>query len=318
MSTPERNVVTGAFGYTGKYIARRLLELGKEVRTLTGHPDRPNPFGTEVKAFPFSFDRPDELRRSLEGASTLYNTYWIRFPYGSVTYERAVRNTRTLIKAAEDAGVRRIVHVSITNACARSPLPYFRGKGVLEEAIAASNLSYAIIRPTVVFGDEDILINNIAWLVRRFPVLAIPGSGEYRLQPIYVRDMAEICVRAGGSGDNAAIDAVGPETYSYNELVGLIAAKIGRGGRVKLAHVPPGMVLLLGRLAGYMLGDVVITRDEIDGLMSNLLVSRAPPTGATRLSAWLGENGATVGSRYASELARHYRVTEPYLRTPLS
>ena len=305
METPEVNVVTGAFGYTGKYITRRLLARGVQVRTLTGHPGRPNPFGPQVYVYPFNFDRPDELAKSLEGATTLYNTYWVRFNYGSVTFERAVENTRILIRAAEEAGVRRIVHISITNASPDSPLPYFRGKGLVEEAIKGSRLSHAIIRPTVIFGAEDILINNIAWLLRRYPIFTIFGRGDYRLQPVYVEDVADLAVETGRREDNLVVDAVGPEVYTFEELVRLMAEKLGR--KIRLVHVRPGLGLALGRLIGRTVGDVLITEDEIKGLMANLLVSAGAPTCPTRFSAWLEENAAALGTRYASELARHYR-----------
>jgi NADH dehydrogenase len=305
METPEVNVVTGAFGYTGQYITRRLLARGVRVRTLTGHPGRPNPFGPQVRVYPFHFDRPTELVRSLEGATTLYNTYWVRFNYGAVTFERAVENTRTLIRAAEEAGVRRLVHISITNASPDSPLPYFRGKGLVEEAVKGSRLSHAIIRPTVIFGAEDILINNIAWLLRRFSVFAIFGRGDYRLQPVYVEDVADLAVETGRREDNLVVDAAGPEVYTFEELVRLTAEKLGR--KVRLVHVRPGLGLALGRLIGRAVGDVLITADEIKGLMTNLLVSPGPPTCLTRFSAWLERNASVLGIRYASELARHYR-----------
>ncbi|GFP42851.1 hypothetical protein HKBW3C_01975 [Candidatus Hakubella thermalkaliphila] len=173
METPELNVVTGAFGYTGKYITRKLLSMGKRVRTLTGHPARQNPFGDQVSIFPFNFDKPSQLVKSLQGAITLYNTYWVRFSQGQITFDKAIQNTKTLIQAAQEAGVRKIVHLSITNASEESSLPYFRGKRLLEKAIMHSKLSYAIIRPTVIFGSEDILINNIAWLLREFPVFVV-------------------------------------------------------------------------------------------------------------------------------------------------
>ncbi len=305
MEIPELNVVTGAFGYTGKYITRRLLSMGKRVKTLTGHPNRQNPFGDQVSVAPFNFDSQSELTKSLRGATTLYNTYWVRFSDGQVTFDKAIENTKTLIKAAEEAGVRRIVHVSITNASEESPLPYFRGKGLLEKAIIHSKLSYAIIRPTVIFGPEDTLINNIAWLLRRFPVFAVIGSGDYRIQPVFVEDVAEIAVSVAQRDDNIVMDAVGPEIYTFDELVRLIAAKIR--ARVWIVHSRPGLALFLSRLVGYMVNDVVLTRDEVEGLMSNLLVSESPPTGQTRLSDWLGQNAGSVGTKYASELSRHYR-----------
>ena len=299
------SVVTGAFGYTGKYITQRLLSMGKPVKTLTGHPNRPNPFGEQIGVAPLSFDDPVALVDNLQGAEVLYNTYWIRFTRGQVTFEKAIENTRTLIKAAEDAGVRRIVHVSITNASANSPLPYFRGKGLLEEAIMSSRLSYAIVRPTVIFGNEDILINNIAWFLRRFPVFPIFGSGSYRVQPIFVEDVAEIAVSAAHQSENVTIDATGPETFTFEGLIRLIATKVGSSAR--LIHVRPWLALFLSRLTGYVVRDVVLTRDEIEGLMANLLISEGPPMGQTRLSDWLEQNMGLIGVSYASELSRHYR-----------
>ncbi|MCL4370560.1 MAG: NAD(P)H-binding protein [Chloroflexi bacterium] len=301
----ELNVVTGAFGFTGKYITRRLLDRGRDVLTLTGHPGRENPFGDRVSVAPFSFDNPEALTRAMRGASVLFNTYWVRFSYGRTTYQSAIDNTRTLIRAAREASVRRVVHISITNASMDSTLPYFRGKGIVEEIVMDSGMSYAIIRPTVIFGTEGILINNIAWLLRRFPLFTIPGSGDYRLQPVYVEDVADIAVRAADGIDNLVGVAVGPEVYSYSDLVRLIAATVG--SRALLVHLPPGQVLALSELIGYLVKDVVLTRDEIDGLMAGLLVSSGPPTGRTRLSEWLAQNADRLGTRYASELARHYR-----------
>ena len=305
METAELNVVTGAFSYTGKYITQRLLSMGKRVRTLTGHPNRENPFGNEVSTSPFNFDNQSKLVKSLQGATTLYNTYWVRFPRGQVTFDKAVENTKRLIKAAEEAGIHRIVHISITNASEESAFHYFRGKGLIEKAIIHSKLSYAILRPTVIFGPEDILINNIAWLLRRFPIFVVFGSGGYRIQPVFVEDVAEMAVSAGHKDDNIVMDAVGPETYTFDELVRLIADKIHR--RPRIVHLSPGLALFLGRLIGYTLGDVMITKDEIGGLMSNLLVSEGPATGQTRLSEWLSQNADSVGAKYASELERHYR-----------
>ncbi len=305
METAELNVVTGAFGYIGKYVTRRLLSQGKRVRTLTNHPGQGDVFHQKVDIAPLDFQRPEQLVDSLRGATTLYNTYWVRFPHGQTTFESAIDNTRTLVKAALEAGIRRIVHVSITNASEDSPLPYFRGKGVVERAIMDSGLSYAIVRPTVVFGDEDILINNMAWLLKRFPLFAMFGSGDYRLQPVYVEDLAQIAVDAGQQSDDMVLDAVGPEVYTFEELVRLIAARTR--SRARIVRLRPGLALLLGKLMGYGVRDVIVTRDEVRGLMSSLLLSQGPPTGQTRLSDCLEQHAETVGRRYASELARHYR-----------
>ena len=305
IETKELNVVTGAFSFTGRYIAQRLLSMGDNVRTLTNRPESENPLGPQVEAFPLNFDKAGELTDSLRGAKTLYNTYWIRFARSRVSFDRAVENSRTLIKAAEEAGIRQIVHISITNPSADSTLPYFRGKALVEEAITQSKLSYTIVRPTVIFGLEGILINNIAWLLRRFPIFVVPGSGDYQIQPVFVEDVAEMAVNAGHQDNNAIIDAVGPETFTFNELVSLIASRIN--SRAGILNVRPKLAYSLARLIGCAVRDIVITRDEVDGLMSNLLISKGEPTAPTRFSVWLGQNANKVGRRYISGLERRYR-----------
>lgn len=305
MIDAQTSIVTGAAGYTGKYITRLLLERGQRVVGLTGHPDRPSPFGDRVRVAAFDFDRPEQLARTMCGATTLYNTYWVRFSHRRTTFERAVENTKTLLRAAEAAGVQRVVHVSITNPSLDSSLAYFRGKAELEDFIRASRLSHAILRPTVLFGREDILINNIAWLLRRMPVFLVPGRGEYRLQPVYVEDMAELAVAAGERDDDVTMDAVGPEAYSFIELVRMIAAAVG--SRTKLLCAPPSLALWCSRAIGLLTRDVVLTRDEVSGLAADLLVSDDPPTCSTKLSDWVRENAGALGTEYHSELGRHYR-----------
>ena len=298
------HVVTGAFGYTGKYITELLLSMGRSVRTLTGHPERSNPFGDRVDVARFDFDDRAKLTEHLAGASTLYNTYWVRFPRGDVTFDRAVRNTQTLIGAAKDAGVRRLVHVSITNPSEDSPFAYFRGKAAIERMIQGSGLSHAIVRPTVIFGKEDILLNNIAFVLRRFPFFGIPGSGTYRVRPVSVEDLAAICVEVGQPGKNVVINAVGPETFTFEELVRVIARTVG--SRARIIHVPPAVALAAARLIGLVVRDVVVTKDELEGLMANLVVTDGPATGQRRLSDWLADHASNVGRTYASEVSRHY------------
>ncbi len=299
------DVVTGAFGYTGKYITQRLLGMGRRVKTLTEHPLRSNPFGEGISIAGFDFDRPERLTDSLRGASVFYNTYWVRFPHGAVTFDTAIENTKTMLRAAKEAGVRRFVHISVANPSEDSPLDYFRGKAVLERCVAESGLSYAIVRPTVVFGKEDILINNIAWLLRKFPVFVIPGNGRYRVQPVFVEDVADLAVNAGQTDQNVTLDAAGPEVFSFNELVRTIADAVGSHARI--VHLPAAAAVATARVIGWLLGDVPLTGPEAKALMGNLLVSAGPPTGATRFTDWLRANAGTLGSEYASELARHYR-----------
>ncbi len=309
--TQELHVITGAFGYSGKYIAARLLKEGQRVRTITNSPNRPNPFGDQVGAFPFNFDAPEKLVESLRGATVLYNTYWVRFNYRTdFKHALAVENTRKLFDAAKQAGVQRIVHVSITNPSEDSPLEYFSGKATLERALIESGLSYAILRPTVVFGKEDILINNIAWALRHLPMFGVFGDGAYKLQPIYVDDLAALAVTQGKSRENCVIDAIGPETFTYRELVRTLGDIIG--ARRPIIPVPPWFGYAVGAAISRMQGDVFITREEIDGLMRGLLCTDSPPAGATRLTDWARANAATLGVKYASELARRKNRAASY------
>ncbi len=302
--TSAVHAVTGAFGYSGRYIAQRLLDAGRDVVTLTNASSRRDPFGGRVRAFPLRFDQRDKLVDALSGVSVLYNTYWVRFNHRMFTLRQAVDNTNTLFDAAREAGVRRIVHVSITNPSAGSHLEYFRGKADIERALEKSGIGHAILRPTVLFGNEDILINNIAWILRHFPVFGVFGDGRYRLQPIYVDDLARLAVEQGEQADDVVIDAIGPETFTYRELVTTIGRLIGHPRPV--VPVPPTVAYYMALAAGKVLGDVVTTRDEIQGLMEGLLYVDAPSAGTTRLTTWVAEHKSSLGIRYASELARRH------------
>ncbi len=311
MSTQQIHTVTGAFGYSGKYIAYRLLDKGHQVRTLTNSLQRQNPFGDKVKGDLFNFDQPDKLSKALEGVSVLYNTYWIRFNHKLFSHNMAVNNTLTLFKCAQEAGVKRIVHVSITNPLEETELEYFRGKAILEKALKESGLSYAILRPGVIFGKEDILINNIAWLLRRFPIFGVFGDGRYRLQPIYVDDLAQLAVEQGEQEENVIINAIGPETFTYNELVEQIGVIIDK--KRPLISVPPAMGYIVGSIIGKIVGDVLITRQEIEGLMADLLYVETPATGKTKLTSWSKEHAAWLGKNYASELSRRKDRVREYV-----
>jgi NADH dehydrogenase len=305
-----RIAVTGAFGYSGRYITERLLQAGHDVITLTNSLNRPNPFGTKVKAFPFHFDAPEKLREALRGVSTLINTYWVRFDHRLFTHQQAVANTKVLFSAAKEAGVRRIVHLSITHPDSTSALPYFRGKAELETSLSALGLSYCILRPTVLFGKEDVLINNIAWSLRHLPVVGMFGKGDYRLQPIYVDDLAQAVVQKASEEQDEIIEAIGPETFTYRELLATIAAALGV--KRPIVSVPPTIGYWSCRLIGLWVGDIVITREEIQGLMEGRLHVDAPPLGATRLTDWIARHRDTLGRRYTSEMARRVDRSSKY------
>jgi NADH dehydrogenase len=299
------DVVTGAMGYIGRYITAKLFESGRTVKTITTHVDKPNPFGGLVRVFPYNFEHPELLEETLKGAETLYNTYWVRFERGTTTFSGAVENTKILFQSAAAAGVKKIVHISVTNPSLDSTLPYYRGKALQEEALRGLGLPYSIVRPTLVFGKEDILVNNVAWLIRKFPLFPIFGDGQYKVQPVFVGDLAGIAVDCGRKYESETIDAIGPETFTFEELAHLIAKAVSRN--VAFMKFPPRLGILLGKLIGLFIRDVILTNDELDGLMTNLLTSEQEPNGETKFSTWLEANGNTIGRSYASELDRHFR-----------
>ena len=297
------DVVTGAFSYSGRAIAQRLLENGRTVRTLTGHPQQADP-AQAIQVRPLDFSDPPTLLRDLEGVTTLYNTYWVRFAHGSTTHAQAIENSRTLFHAARQAGVQRIVHVSITNPTIESRYAYFRGKALVERALAETGVSYGILRPAILFGNDGVLLNNIAWLLRRLPVFAVGGRGEYRIRPIHVDDLANLCITAGGQPDTRVIDAVGPERPTFFELVHAIRAAVG--SRARVVRVPGALLPPLSTVLNHALHDVLLTKDEYDAMADGLADTDGPTTGPTALSEWLAEHGASLGTQYANELERHF------------
>jgi NADH dehydrogenase len=302
---PGFDVVTGAFSYTGQFIARRLLVDGRRVRTLTNHPQRPGAQDIEVDVAPLQFTDRAALVQSLRGADVFYNTYWVRFRHGGIGFGDAVANTRILMSAAAEAGVRKVVHISVSNPSVDSHLDYYAGKARTEEIVRESGLAWAVVRPTLIFGLGDILINNIAWLLRNLPVFVIPASGRYRVQPVAGEDVADIAIWAAARSENIVVDAAGPEIVSYAELVGSVAVAIGR--RPRFLHLPASLSLLGSDIVGVFVRDVVLTRQELKGLMEELLVTHAAPRGARRVDDWLLKSAASLGRNYASELDRHFR-----------
>lgn len=314
MTTPL-HVVTGALGYSGKAIAERLLARGHRVRTLTNSPDRPNPFGEALDIHPLAWTEPSRLADSMRGADTLINTYWVRFNHKHFTFDEAVANTKTLFRAAQTAGVRRIVHVSILKPGkgAALGLGYYQGKAELERDLRSLGISHAILRPGVLFGRGDILINNIAWSLRRLPVFGVFGRGDYELEPMHVDDFADLAVSqacAIPAEQSLTIDAKGPERFTFRGLAETLRHILAL--RTPIVRVPASMGLMASKVLGPLVGDVVLTREEIAGLMAGLLATDAPPTGTTRLTEWARKHATTLGTRYASEVGRRIERAKAY------
>jgi uncharacterized protein YbjT (DUF2867 family) len=298
------DIVTGAFSYSGRAIADELARRGRRVRTLTGHPERA-PGHDSIETRPLDFGDLTGLTSSLEGATTLYNTYWVRFDHDRVTHQVAVENSRALFYAARRAGVARVVHVSITHPSVDSPYSYFRGKALVERALAETGISYAILRPAILFGADAVLINNIAWLLRRLPVFAVGGRGDYRVRPIHVDDLAALAADAGQEHSDSVVDAVGPERPTFLELVSQIREAVG--AKTRVIRVPGALIPMVVHILDVVLRDVVLTREEYCAMAGGLADTSGPATGTTRVSDWLTDHGAELGRTYANDLRRHFR-----------
>jgi nucleoside-diphosphate-sugar epimerase len=165
---------------------------------------------------------------------------------------------------------------------------------------------FSIVRPTWIFGGErDVLTNNIAWILRRMPVFALPGSGRYPVQPVHVDDLARICLEVAAVDGDVIVDAAGPETMTFDELVQAIRRAVG--SRSPILHLPAPAMAAVARALGVVVRDVVLTPDEIAGLTSGLLVTRDAPLGRIAFTEWLAERSGSLGRAYANELARHFR-----------
>lgn len=304
MALKRTAAVTGAFSYTGSYIALALLKRGWRVITLTRDAARQHELQGRVKAYALDFEEPRHLQASLSGVDTLVNTYWVRFNHAGSSFDQAVENSRRLVQAAERAGVKRIVHISVSNADMRSLLPYYRGKAQVEEIVKASKLSYAILQPTLIFGKEEVLVHNIAWLLRHFPAFAVAGDGKYRVQPVFVEDLAELAAKAAGSRRNEVLPAAGPEVYTFLELVQLLRQAVG--SRALIMKTPPWLTLLMAKAIGLLVGDIALTREELQGLMEERLYVGKAGLGATRFSEWAQANKDSLGLFYRNELKRHH------------
>ena len=310
-ASAQLDVVTGGFSYSGAAIARELRAAGHRVRTLTGHPGRA-PADTDVEVRPLDFADPAGLAEALRGAHTLYNTYWVRFARGRVDHDAAVANSRVLFEAAARAGIQRVVHISITNPSLDSPYPYFRGKAQVEQSLAGTGVPCAIARPAILFGGDGVLINNIAWLLRRVPVFAVGGRGDYRVRGIHIDDLARLCVKLGAGRETVTVDAVGPQSLTFRELVDAVRAAVG--SRALVVNVPGPVVLALSRALGTALRDTLLTADEYQAMADGLADSAAPATGDTVFTEWVAKHGAELGRNYANELDRHFRLTRPPAR----
>lgn len=300
-STATTDLVTGAFGNTGRVITAGLVGKGHRVRTLTDHPD-PAADPEQVEALPHAWDDPARLAEAFDGITTLYNTYWMRLGDASGRYETATDRCIQLIDAAAGAGVERIVHISVAHPSLDSPYPYFRGKAEVEAHLKGVGVPWAAVRPALVFGGDSVLLNNLAWLLRRLPVFALAAGGDYRVRPVHVDDLARICVEAGARDVDETIDAVGPERPTFRQLVTEVRDAVG--ARTRLVGLPARLVLPASRALGMVLRDDLLSRHELLSTVEGLADTAGQATGTIEVSRWLTEHSSELGREYVNERRR--------------
>ena len=306
MNREHSVAVTGPFGFTGRAIARQLVDRGFDVVTLTRRVDHADPLARSIRSVALDFGRPANLAAALDGVATLFNTYWIRFPRGTESFERAIAESAVLLAAAREAGVGRIVHISVVGADHEAPTPYVRAKAVVEDMVRASGLEWSIVRPTLTYGPGDILVNNMAWALRRLPLYGLPGSGTYTIQPVHVDDVARICIESAHGQPGRTVDAAGPDVMPFREMVETVRSAIG--SRSVIVPMPTWGVVAAGRLLGLVVRDVVLTRDEMRELTTSFLTSSQPPLGRIGFKDWVTASADVLGRKWSSELARNYRL----------
>ena len=297
----KRIVITGAFSYTGAAVSQELLRRGYSIHSLTNR--QPLQKDNAISSAPLRFER-DYLKGELGGANTFVNTYWVRLPYAGQSFASAVKNSKMLIDAAVSAGVKRIIQVSVSNAEDGKNLGYYAGKAEVDAYVRQCGIPFTIVRPTFIVGQADVLTNNIAWLLRRFPIFLIPGNTSHRLQPILLDDAAHIIADAVEYQGNQEVDAAGPDIMSFAEYVELVAN--GCNLKRPMIRVPEGLSLGFLQAIQPLLQDIILTREELLGLKQELLISHKPPLGKDSVAKWLQVHGDKLGHQYTNDIYRHF------------
>jgi uncharacterized protein YbjT (DUF2867 family) len=296
--------LTGAFSYTGRYIGQELLRRKISFQSLTNHP-RPSVFpSASIPVAPLQFQDAPSLIATLRKSTILVNTYWIRYPAKGISHETAVQNIEFLVQCAKQAGIHKIIHISVSNPSKDSQLSYYKGKAEAEEIIQQSGIPFTILRPTLVFGKEDVLLHNIAWLLRYFPFFVFPSPSTCFIQPIFAEEVGCFAVESIHSYPNQTMDLAGPEVVSMKEMV----QKIGRatGYTRPIYSTSLGITMAAVRILNTILHDRIITEEEILGLQNNLLVSSQPPLGKISFSDWLVQEGSSLCSHYINDYKRFF------------
>jgi uncharacterized protein YbjT (DUF2867 family) len=255
-------LVTGGTGFIGPHVVRAIAGKGEEVRVLVRNSGRTR----DLPAQPAEGDMTDaaSLRRAVEGADTVVHLVAIR-QGASTQFQRVMeQGTRDLVAAAKDAGVRRFILMSAlgTSEETKDAVPYYHAKWEQEQTLHASGIDHVIFRPSFVFGSEGGILPTFARLARLAPVTPIIGSGNQRIQPIWVEDVAAYFAAALDKREatNRTFELGGPEAVTWNEFWERLKHTLGMRRRPSL-HVPVGLMRMNALVTERLPGNIPLTRD---------------------------------------------------------
>jgi NADH dehydrogenase len=269
-------LVTGGTGFVGRRIVHALRAEDREVRALVRRADRGGPLaGLGVELATGDVTHPASLRAAAEGCTHVIHLVAI-LKGRPQDFERVMtQGTRNVVAAAKGAGVERFVLMSAlgTTAETKDLVPYFHAKWAMEQEVAGSGLEHTIFRPSFVFGKGGALPTFVKQ-VRYAPVVTVIGSGQQRIQPIWVDDVAAHFARAldTPAAANKTFEIGGPDVVTWDELYRTIARVLGK--RRALIHVPGGAARTGARLTQWAPG-APLTVDQIamieagDNVVSN-------------------------------------------------
>ena len=271
-------LVTGASGFVGSHIVHALRAEDRPVRALVRDPKRADQleaWGCEVVAGDMT--DPDSLARAASGVDAVIHLVAIRQGRPE-DFERVMsQGTRDLLAAAEKSKVRRFVHMSAlgTSEETKGLVPYYGAKWEMEKAVESSGLEYVIFRPSFVFARNGGILPTFRRLARIAPVTPIIGSGEQRIQPIWVDDVAAYFVRAldHPAAANRLFELGGPDAVTWNEFWKRLKSTLGQ--RRPSLHVPVALMRVNALVTERLPGDIPLTRDLLkmlegpDNVVSN-------------------------------------------------
>jgi uncharacterized protein YbjT (DUF2867 family) len=278
----QQVTVFGGSGFLGQAIVRALAPQGYLVRVAARRIELAEKVKTagdvgQITLMRANLRAPQSVAHAIAGSQAVINAAGIAFEHGRQRYKTVhAGGARTIAEAARAAGVERLIHVSGIGADSRSwKNRYVQSKVEAEDAIVAGFETATILRPSVVFGSDDVLFNRLARIAAMAPFMPVVGSGRAKVQPVFVGDVAAAAVAVLARPDTAksVFELGGPRVYTYRELAALTLREIDRAKPI--IGVPAGLMKLAAFFAEFpaLLGRTPqITRDQVDLLLHDNVV----------------------------------------------